>query len=101
MPTPRKKENPLPLMERLLLSTEDAANLLDLSYFTMGEMIRDGVLPSVKIGTIIRVPRRALEKWIDEHTELKKNRSTEAQIRAAVERCGDELVKAIGAGKEN
>ena len=102
MPAVRKKENPLPLMERLLLSTEDAANLLDLSYHTMGDMLREGVLPCVKVSDIIRVPRKALERWIEDHTELrKKEKSTEEQIKAAMERCGDELVKALSAKEES
>jgi excisionase family DNA binding protein len=32
-------------------------------------MIREGQLPSIKIGTNIRVPLRALEEWIEKNTE--------------------------------
>ena len=65
MPMPRKEENKLPMINRLLVSTEDAASLLDLSYFTTSKLIREGVIPSMKIGKIIRVPLRALEEWIE------------------------------------
>jgi hypothetical protein len=30
--------------------------------------MRENVLPTVRIGGSIRVPRRALAKWIEEHT---------------------------------
>lgn len=101
MPAVRKKENPLPLMERLLLSTEDAANLLDLSHHTMREMVNEGVLPSVKVREIIRVPRKALEKWIDDNTRMaRRNVSPEEQLRAAMERAESELAKALETAKE-
>jgi excisionase family DNA binding protein len=69
MAQPRKEPNQLPMMNRLLLSTVDVASLLDLSYFTTSKMIREGQLPSIKIGTNIRVPLRALEEWIEKNTE--------------------------------
>ena len=62
---PSKEETRIPVMHRLLVSTEDAASLLDLSYFTTSKLIREGVIPSMKIGKIIRVPLRALEEWIE------------------------------------
>jgi excisionase family DNA binding protein len=69
MATPRKEPNQLPMMNRLLLSTVDVASLPDLSYFTTSKMIREGQLPSIKIGTNIRVPLKALEEWIEKNTE--------------------------------
>lgn len=69
MAQPRKEPNQLPMMNRLLLSTVDVASLLDLSYFTTSKMIREGQLPSIKIGTNIRVLLRALEEWIEKNTE--------------------------------
>lgn len=69
MAQPRKEPNQLPMMNRLLLSTVDVASLLDLSYFTTSKMIREGQLPSIKIGTNIRVPLKALEEWIEKNTE--------------------------------
>ena len=68
MPTPRKEQNKLPMINRLLVSTEDAASLLDLSYFTTSKLIREGVIPSMRIGKVIRVPMRALEEWIEKNT---------------------------------
>ena len=74
MAQPRKEPNQLPMMNRLLLSTVDVASLLDLSYFTTSKMIREGQLPSIKIGTNIRVPLRALEEWSERTTEGGNNR---------------------------
>ena len=68
MPTPRKEQNKLPMINRLLVSTEDAASLLDLSYFTTSKLIREGVIPSMRIGRVIRVPMQALEEWIERNT---------------------------------
>ena len=74
MPTPRKEQNKLPMINRLLVSTEDAASLLDLSYFTTSKLIREGVIPSMRIGKVIRVPMQALEEWIDRNTTYGKER---------------------------
>lgn len=68
MPMPRKEANPLPVRERLLVSTEDAANMIDMSYYTTSRMIKDGLLPSVRVGDSIRVPVKGLEKWIERNT---------------------------------
>jgi excisionase family DNA binding protein len=32
----------------------------------MYELVRDHKVPSVKVGHSIRIPRRALEAWLDE-----------------------------------
>lgn len=69
MPMPRKEDNPLPMTCRLLVSVEEAAGLLSMSYFTASRAIKAGTLPSVKIGTVIRVPLRQLEEWIERNTE--------------------------------
>lgn len=71
MAMPRKEPNQLPMMSRLLLSTEDTASLLDLSYYTTSKLIREGEIPSIKIGNTIRVPLRQLEEWIEERTRAK------------------------------
>jgi len=69
MPMPRKEENRLPMASRLLVSMEEAAGMLSLSYYTTTRMVKAGTLPSVKIGTVIRVPLRGLEEWIERNTE--------------------------------
>ena len=66
---PRKEEVQMPVMQRLLINTVEAAGLLGLSYSLTNKLIKDGVLPRVKVGNEIRVPLRALEEWIEERTE--------------------------------
>ena len=99
MPTPRKEENPLPLERRLLISTEDAANLLDLSYYTASRMISQGEIPSVKIGTIIRVPMEGLKEWIRANTTMKKEKTEADQVKAALEKCQAEVAGIMAAQK--
>jgi excisionase family DNA binding protein len=58
----------LPPGERLALTVEEAAEQLAVSRSKAYELARAGTIPSVKVGNAIRVPRRALEAWIDEQT---------------------------------
>ena len=74
MPMPRKEENQLPMASRLLVSMEEAAGMLSLSYHTTTRMVKAGTLPSVKIGTVIRVPIRGLEERVERNTEGGNNR---------------------------
>lgn len=55
-------------VDRLLLSAETVARVLDVSVATVYAMIRDGRLPSVLIdGTTKRlVPQRELHDWVRE-----------------------------------
>lgn len=58
----------LPAGERLALTVEEAAAQLAVSRSQAYALVRAGTIPSVKVGNSIRVPRRALEAWIDEQT---------------------------------
>lgn len=51
---------------QLLLKPERAAALLDLGKSKLYEMLRAGEIPSVRIGRAVRIPRVALEAWINE-----------------------------------
>jgi excisionase family DNA binding protein len=55
-------------METLALRVGDAAKKLGISRSKAYELIAAGVLPSVRIGSSIRVPVGALEKWLDDAT---------------------------------
>ena len=52
----------------LLLRAEEVAQMLGLGRSKVYEMMAKSELPVVRIGTAVRVPRKALEAWIDEHT---------------------------------
>ncbi len=49
---------------RLLLRVEEAAKLCSLGRSKMYQLVAGGIVPSVRIGTAIRVPAAALEKWV-------------------------------------
>ena len=53
-----------PASERLLLTVEEAADLLGIGKTLAWELVWNGVLPSVRLGRCVRIPLRALEDWI-------------------------------------
>jgi excisionase family DNA binding protein len=55
-------------IEAMLLTAEEAAKRLSFSRATVYAMIASGELPMLRKGRAVRVPLRALERWIDEHT---------------------------------
>jgi excisionase family DNA binding protein len=56
-------------MEPLLLRAGEVAKLLGLGRSTVFAMLAAGELPVVRIGRSVRVPRAALERWVDERTD--------------------------------
>ena len=48
----------------LLLSPEEAAQLLGLSRSRVYELLRDAELPSIKIGRLRRIPRQAVHAYV-------------------------------------
>jgi len=54
--------------ERVLLRAEEVANILGLGRSKVYELIMTRQLPVVRIGRLVRVPRPALERWIEEQT---------------------------------
>jgi len=56
-------------MEPLLLRAADVAKLLALGRSKVFAMLAAGELPAVRIGRSVRVPRLALERWIEERTK--------------------------------
>ena len=53
-----------------LLRVEEVAQLLGLSRSKVYEMTASGELPVVRMGTAVRVPKKALEGWIERNTQL-------------------------------
>ena len=51
---------------KLLLRPSEAAELVSLSRSKVYELIRDGTIPSVRLGKALRVPARELEAWAAE-----------------------------------
>ena len=53
-------------IERLLYRPIEVGYAIGACRSTVYELIKSGMIPSVKIGGLLRVPRRALEKWIED-----------------------------------
>jgi excisionase family DNA binding protein len=51
-------------MDKLLLRPVEAAEAIGISRSKIYELLASGVLPSVRIGTSVRVPVEALRAWI-------------------------------------
>ncbi len=56
-------------MEPLLLRAGEVARLLCLGRSKVFAMLAAGELPTVRFGRSVRVPRVALERWIEERTQ--------------------------------
>jgi excisionase family DNA binding protein len=64
----RTREIAVDAAERLLLKADEVARRLSLGRATVYLMIASGELPTLRKGRAVRVPARALERWIDERT---------------------------------
>ena len=47
-----------------LLTVDEAAQVLRIGRNTCYELIRQGQIPSIRLGRLIRVPRFSLESWL-------------------------------------
>lgn len=59
--------------EPLLLRIEQTARLCNLGRSKTYELVRAGVIPSIRIGRSVRVPAAALEAWISQQVEAQAN----------------------------
>jgi excisionase family DNA binding protein len=57
-------------MERILLKPAEVAEMLGVGRTKAYELINSGRLPTVVVGTSIRVPVEALERWVRENTKV-------------------------------
>ncbi len=56
--------------EALLLTVREAAELLRISRNLAYELVAQRRLPHVRLGRVIRIPRHALETWINKEAGL-------------------------------
>ena len=56
------------LPEQLLLRPTEVARVLGIGRSTVYELIHAGELPTIHVGRAVRISRRAVETWIEEHT---------------------------------
>ena len=53
---------------KVALRVEEVAELLSISRALAYRWVKEGTLPHVRVGNAVRVPRRALEAWLEERT---------------------------------
>jgi excisionase family DNA binding protein len=56
------------MREQTVLRVEDAVRILGVSRWMVYEMIRRHELPVLRVGRLIRIPKHALEAWIETNT---------------------------------
>jgi excisionase family DNA binding protein len=62
---------------RVLLTAEEAATRLNIGRTTMFALLKSGVIDSVKVGRLRRVPETALSEYAERATAGNDNASTE------------------------
>jgi excisionase family DNA binding protein len=60
-----------------VLTTADVAQILRLSIKTVGDLMRSGELPAMRIGGVWRVRRESLEMWMKQRETSNTQRSNE------------------------
>lgn len=56
-------------MTRLLLKPSEAADVLGIGRSKAYALIREGAIPSIRLGKTLRVPAERLRAWIDEQEQ--------------------------------
>lgn len=59
----------IPSAERMALTVEEAAEQLAISRSQAYALVKRGVIPSILVGKARRVPRRALEAWVEDQAK--------------------------------
>lgn len=52
-------------MDKLLLTTDEAAQMLAIGRTKLYELISLGEIPTVRVGRAVRVPASALTEWVE------------------------------------
>ncbi len=60
---------------RAFYRAAEVAEIIGLGRSKTYQLIASGVIPSVKFGKALRVPATALQKWIDDHSEVVEDRN--------------------------
>ncbi len=53
----------------LLLTVDQVAERLGIGRSLAWRLVREGALPSIRLGRLVRVPQQALERWIAEQAQ--------------------------------
>lgn len=57
------------MVDRLLLRVPEAARMLEIGASTLYQMVLAGEIPHVRFGRAVRIPRAALERWLEEQMQ--------------------------------
>jgi excisionase family DNA binding protein len=55
-----------------LLRPEEVAEILDIGRTKLYAMIRQGELPALRVGRLVRIPRSQLDSWIQERVSARR-----------------------------
>ena len=55
-------------MEALMLKPDEACEVLRVGRSKLYQLLKDGTLPSVRIGRSVRVPAESLRRWVARQT---------------------------------
>jgi excisionase family DNA binding protein len=58
----------------LLVPVARAAEMLSISRSKAYQLISEGILPAVRVGSSIRIPLKWLEEWIEEQARVSSHR---------------------------
>ncbi len=56
-------------MQKEMLRASDISSRLGVTTGRIYQLIAAGVIPSVRVGGAIRIPREAWERWLDDQTQ--------------------------------
>lgn len=65
-------------MEKELLTAREVQQILGLGLSKVYDMMARGELPTLRVGRLIRVPRQALDEWMDARTVPARDRQAAA-----------------------
>lgn len=68
------------LADRPTLSVAQTADLLGISRWLVQQAVRDGSLPSVRVGRRILIPRARLDAWLQGSTSVTSDTATQAVL---------------------
>ena len=68
-------------MEKMLLRPAEVAEVLGIGRSKTYELIGSGTIPSIRIGTSVRVPRESLKAWVDSQADDAAREAFGAKLR--------------------
>lgn len=83
----------------LLLKVSEVAALLRVSQNLVYELVAQGQLPVIRLGRVIRVPRTALERWIEQQAQINPTNANAQQSALYSAHRGEQRKRGINDGR--